>query len=301
MRGAGRDAGAVRRANRVVGPCEPEACSVGRFSEGLWSGGACPTGWCASVCSFGWVGVTSAGGCGPFEYPFGVLCDVPAGVVFQGVVAAAEVGEVAGFGASAVCPVGGVVDIAPLCRGAAAGESAVLVPCPQQPAHLFGGPVPVHAQHGPGGRVFPDHIPAGRVTCEVPGGSGVDRAVTGELGELGVQGRPVITRFGCSRPGRWPVATACRRAPGAEGRANSEGTGSGRASTGRHRTCGEDVCRGDDLHDRADLAQPGTRVRGCGRRCGTRLGTIVTGCGAAGVGVTAEEEIGEEVGTGLVT
>ena len=82
---------------------------------------------------FGAVGVLAAGGAGPHQHARRDLFDSPGGVVFQGVVAAAEVGEVVVAGGSAVGGVDGVVDVAPPDRAVAAGEAAVLVAGGEEP------------------------------------------------------------------------------------------------------------------------------------------------------------------------
>ena len=76
---------------------------------------------------FGLVGVDAAGGAGPFEDAAGELADLPGGVVFEDVVALAQVGEVAVVGGSAFGGVDGVVEVAAPDGLAAAGEPAAFV------------------------------------------------------------------------------------------------------------------------------------------------------------------------------
>ncbi|WP_404803021.1 hypothetical protein, partial [Microbacterium pullorum] len=117
-----------------------------------------------------------------FQGAVGVLGDGPGGVVFEGVVPFAEVGEVAEVGGPAVGVVDGVVDVADVGGGPAAGEPAVLVAAAEEPALLRGGPVAVGAEEGAGGGVVEQSVPAGRDGRVMAGRGRVEGSVAVEDG-----------------------------------------------------------------------------------------------------------------------
>lgn len=121
-----------------------------------------------------------------------MLGDVPPGVVFEGVVVSAEVCEVVGGGGAAFCGVDGVVDVASGEWGAAAGESAVLVSCGEEAAHVFGGGVTVHGDHVTGVGGDGDGVPGGGVRGEGSDSGGVDGAVPGKFCRFNVQASQLI-------------------------------------------------------------------------------------------------------------
>jgi len=145
--------------------------------------------------------VDAAEGAGPHQDSSGLLLDAPGGVVFEGVVATAEVGEIADVRGSAVLMVDGVVDVGPPHGLPASGESAVLVSCAQVSAQRFGGVPAVHGQDAAGVRVGEDPIPSGRGPCQATGRVGVDRggavqdrALVGRAGECGSGDRDLHDR-----------------------------------------------------------------------------------------------------------
>src|SRR5690606_8284925 len=132
--------------------------------------------------AWGRVGVGRAGGggavgCGPFEDAGAGLFHCPAGLVFEGVVSAAEHGEVVGGGFAAVLVVVGVVDVAPGGGLVAGGEAAVPVAVVEEASQAGGGPVGVGGDGDPGDRVGDDPHEFGGAGGEVARGVQVDGAL----------------------------------------------------------------------------------------------------------------------------
>ena len=100
------------------------------------------------------------------------------------VVPLAQVGEVRCFRRAAECRVVGVVDFAADRRGAASGESAVLVSGLQVSAHRRRDPVRIHGEHGAGDRVGDEPLPRGRRPGEQPCGGRVDGGAPDEVARL---------------------------------------------------------------------------------------------------------------------
>ena len=96
----------------------------------------------------------------------------------------AEAGEVAHIRGAAEGVVEGVVPIAPVGGLSASGESAVLIPSPEEPFHIRRRGISVHRESTSRDRVGEDPIPPGRVPCELAGRSRVDRAPPDQVGGL---------------------------------------------------------------------------------------------------------------------
>ena len=96
----------------------------------------------------------------------------------------AEAGEVALCCFAAVGVVFCVVEVAFAGGDAAAGESAVLVACPEGAFHGFGGLVSVDAEYGAGDGVGEDAVPSFGGPGEFAGGVGVDGGDAVEFGYL---------------------------------------------------------------------------------------------------------------------
>ena len=124
------------------------------------------------------VGIDAPGGACPFEDAVGFLCDAPRGGVFERVVSAAQVREVAEGGCAAVGVVDGVVDVAAVDGLSASGESAVHVSHPEGALQLLGGRVSVDREHRARDRVRQDAVPSGAAAGEFAGRARVDRSDT---------------------------------------------------------------------------------------------------------------------------
>src|SRR5690606_227967 len=84
--------------------------------------------------------VDAARGGLPLEDAVGVLFNAPPRVVFHRVVAAAQRAEVDGAGRAAECCIDGVVDVTPVHRHSAAGETTVRVTGEDESLDFFTGP-----------------------------------------------------------------------------------------------------------------------------------------------------------------
>jgi hypothetical protein len=164
----------------------------------------------------GFGGVLASGGGGPADCPVGELAGVPAGVLFEPVVAAAFWAGVAQAGPAARL-VGGAVLVVALGRGPAAdGAGARGVPDPGQVAEpgagvVAGGLEAVVAVLGGEGAEGDEVLPA--VDGEGPGAGAAGRTVAAGAGEAEGGLRPVPVpggsrKPGAAVPGAFPVALA---------------------------------------------------------------------------------------------
>src|SRR5207244_4506961 len=152
---------------------------------GRWAGGGGWAGGGRRVCDGWWVGeVLVAGGAGPGEYGRVLLVYLPAGLVFEPVVVAAEAGEVGGGGGSGWVW-GDVVEVPAAGRVPAAGEPAGDVAGADQVGERRGRRVPAAAD-GVHGAVLGG---GGGELDQGVGPSGVDAAVV--AGRPGPAGQPV--------------------------------------------------------------------------------------------------------------
>ncbi len=109
---------------------------------------------------------------------------MPAGGVFEGVVASAEVVEAVGAGGAAVGPIRTVVDVAAVDGLAASGESAAFVAGAEEAFQVGVGCVAVDGEDAAGDGVAEHPIPAGGVSDEAAGGVDVDGGASDQFGPV---------------------------------------------------------------------------------------------------------------------
>ena len=121
----------------------------------------------------------------PLQHPVGQLRHPPPGVVFENVVAAAEVGEVPRIRRPTLRGILTMVEVAAMDRLAAPDEAAVSVADAQRASDVLGRAISVNGKHAATDGMGEHAIPARRVPGQTPRRLRIDRTVTRKIGRIG--------------------------------------------------------------------------------------------------------------------